>query len=145
MQDQYYTFNMFDAQAWVARDFMMGSYKIPSKPERRLDINKWLIENEKLKSCHNNVDFQTEYIKDLLSLSNYPDFNVDKVAEMFKEWLQDKDDNILTYRDKNFRSVVTGSMAETHHTEWMNELDDSKERYLFKHESEEITEKEEHL
>ncbi len=49
---------------------------------------------------------------------------------MFKEWLQDKEDNILTYRDKNFRSVVTGTKAEEHHTNWMDELDDSKKRYL---------------
>ena len=33
MQDQFYTFNMFDAQAWWARDVMMGRIKLP--PERR--------------------------------------------------------------------------------------------------------------
>lgn len=31
MQDQYYTFNMFDAQAWLARDYMMGTYVVPGK------------------------------------------------------------------------------------------------------------------
>ena len=50
---------------------------------------------------------------------------------MFKEWLQDKEDNILTYRDKTYQSVVTGTMAAQHHTDWMDELDDSKERYLY--------------
>lgn len=38
MQDQYYTFNMFDAQAWVARDYMMDNFTMPSKRERRVDI-----------------------------------------------------------------------------------------------------------
>lgn len=130
MQDQYYTFNMFDAQAWVARDYMMGRLKLPSEAERRIDMDKWLKKNGKLKTGFDDVDFQSAYIKDLLSLSDYPEFNVDKVGEMFKEWLRDKEECILTYRDKTFQSVVTGTMAAEHHTEWMDELDDSKERYL---------------
>lgn len=30
MQDQFYTFNMFDAQAWLSRDYIMGKFKLPS-------------------------------------------------------------------------------------------------------------------
>lgn len=131
MQDQYYTFNMFDAQAWVARDYMMGKLILPSKEERRADMDQWLAKNDQLESSFDHVDFQTAYIQDLLRMSDYPDFNVDKVAGMFKEWLKDKDEDILTYRDKTFQSVVTGTKAEKHHTEWMDELDDSKERYLY--------------
>lgn len=138
MQDQYYTFNMFDTQAWLARDYMMEKFELPSEPERRVDINKWLERNSQLQTSFDNVDFQTDYIKDLLSLSDYPPFNLDKVAAMLKEWLQDKDENILTYRDKTYRSVVTGTMAEEHHTDWMEELDDSKERYLYGAEEEEL-------
>lgn len=137
MQDQYYTFNMFDAQAWVARDFMMKTLEIPNETERRLDIDKWLQRNNTLENSSHNIDFQSDYIKDLLSLSDYPHFNVDKVAEMFKEWLQDKEENVLTYRDKTYQSVVTGTIAAQHHTEWMDELDDSKERYLYEAEEEE--------
>ena len=33
MQDQYYTFNMFDVQAWYARDVIMGRIQLPSKDE----------------------------------------------------------------------------------------------------------------
>ncbi|TGV74147.1 NAD(P)/FAD-dependent oxidoreductase, partial [Mesorhizobium sp. M00.F.Ca.ET.158.01.1.1] len=29
MQDQFYTFNMFDAQAWFARDVIIGRIKLP--------------------------------------------------------------------------------------------------------------------
>ena len=31
MQDQFYTFNMFDAQAWYARDVIMGRIKLPAR------------------------------------------------------------------------------------------------------------------
>ena len=57
---------------------------------------------------------------------------------MFKEWLKDKEECILTYRDKTYKSVVTGTKAAVHHTEWMDELNDTKERYLY-----EVTDEEE--
>lgn len=61
---------------------------------------------------------------------DYPEFNLDKVAEMFKSWLQDKETNILNYRDKVYTSVMDGTKAAPHHTPWMKEMDDSLERYL---------------
>ncbi|HLR35883.1 MAG TPA: hypothetical protein VK071_11235 [Tissierellales bacterium] len=130
MQDQYYTFNMFDTQAWLARDYMMDKFEMPSKEERRKDIDQWLSEYDKVEDANGDVDFQAAYIKDLISYTDYPDFNIDKVGDMFKEWLKDKEDNILTYRDKTFKSVITGTEAIEHHTDWMDELDDSKKRYL---------------
>ncbi|MDN6280707.1 MAG: NAD(P)/FAD-dependent oxidoreductase [Psychroflexus sp.] len=140
MQDQYYTFNMFDTQAWVSRDFIMGDYQMPSKEERRKDIDQWLARYDQVEDGLGDVDFQSAYIKDLIRLSDYPEFNVDKVGAMFKEWLKDKEENILTYRDKTYKSVVTGTQAVEHHTEWMDELDDSKERYLkFNERVEELT------
>ena len=33
MQDQFHTFNMFDCQAWFARDVIMGKIKMPSADE----------------------------------------------------------------------------------------------------------------
>lgn len=134
MQDQYYTFNMFDAQAWLARDYMMGKFEMPSKKERREDIDNWLAKYIEVKDANGDVDFQASYIKDLISYTDYPNFNVDDVAVMFKQWLKDKEDCILTYRDKNFKSVITGTKAEEHHTDWMDELDDSKKRYLMNEE-----------
>ncbi|WHT37873.1 hypothetical protein QNH98_12075 [Myroides sp. mNGS23_01] len=130
MQDQYYTFNMFDAQAWFARDYMLGRITLPSKEERQADINKWLKAEELTQTSNEQVDLQTAYIKDLISLTDYPTFNIDKVGEMFKRYLDSKEIDILTYRDQVYTSVMTGVTAEEHHTIWMKELDDSLERYL---------------
>ena len=69
-------------------------------------------------------------MKELISSTDYPEFNLDKVAKLFKQWLKDKDENILEYRDKTYTSVITGTKAETHHTSWIDEMDDSFERYL---------------
>ena len=38
MQDQFHTFNMFDCQAWFARDVIMGKIKIPNDSEIEKDI-----------------------------------------------------------------------------------------------------------
>ncbi|MGL4582633.1 MAG: NAD(P)/FAD-dependent oxidoreductase, partial [Flavobacterium sp.] len=130
MQDQYYTFNMFDTQAWFARDYMLGRITLPTKEERGKDIAKWVDLEKASKSGEEHVDFQTAYIKELMNLTDYPSFDIDKVAEMFKSWLIDKETNILNYRDKVYTSVMTQVSAEQHHTPWMKELDDSLERYL---------------
>ncbi|MGQ8868231.1 NAD(P)-binding domain-containing protein [Myroides sp. TSA_177.3] len=130
MQDQYYTFNMFDAQAWFARDYMLGRIALPTKEERQADIDKWLKGEELTMTSNEQVDFQTAYIKDLINLTDYPTFNIDKVGEMFKRYLDSKEIDILTYRDQVYTSVMTGVTAEEHHTVWMKELDDSLERYL---------------
>ncbi|NKI25473.1 NAD(P)/FAD-dependent oxidoreductase [Arenibacter sp. 6A1] len=130
MQDQYYTFNMFDAQAWVARDIMLGKLEVPEKDERLADMEKWLQKSHSNKTHDDEIDFQTEYVKELIGMTDYPEFDLDTVASLFKKWLEDKEDDILRYRDKTFKSVMTGTMAENHHTEWLDEMDDSFERYF---------------
>ncbi|SHJ38574.1 trimethylamine monooxygenase [Arenibacter nanhaiticus] len=130
MQDQYYTFNMFDAQAWVARDIMLGKLKVPEKDERLADMEKWLQKSHSNKTHDDEIDFQTDYVKELIGMTDYPEFDLDTVASLFKKWLKDKEDDILRYRDKTFKSVMTGTMAENHHTEWLDEMDDSFERYF---------------
>lgn len=132
MQDQYYTFNMFDAQAWFARDVIMGKIAVPNQDERSHNIEHWLEKSAANVTHNDEVDFQTEYVKELISITDYPEFDLDAVATLFKQWLKDKEENILEYRDKTYKSVMTGTQAEPHHTSWMNEMDDSFERFLAK-------------
>ena len=130
MQDQYYTFNMFDAQAWFARDIMQGKIKLPNEEQRNDDIKLWMERSAANKNHDDEVDFQTDCVKDLIAATNYPSFDLDAVAVLFKQWLKDKDENILEYRDKTYTSVITGTKAEKHHTVWLDEMDDTFERFL---------------
>lgn len=130
MQDQYYTFNMFDAQAWFARDLMLGKAPLPDYDERVASTNRWLAREEASKTPNEHVDFQTAYVRDLVDRTDYPDFDLEKVGDMFKSWLRDKEEDLLRYRDKNYTSVITHTQAPKHHTPWMEEMDDSIERYL---------------
>lgn len=130
MQDQYYTFNMFDAQAWYARDVILGRMTLPEPGERQADIDNWVALEEKLEDPYQAIDFQTEYVRDLLAPTDYPHLNVDEVARLFKEWEHHKEEGILTYRDRSYPSTLTGTMAPAHHTPWMQAMDDSLEAFL---------------
>src|SRR5690554_4839771 len=101
MQDQYYTFNMFDAQAWLARDVIMGRTALPSREEMLADSQAWFARENACASADDEIDFQAAYVRDLVDRSDYPDFAIEEMAEMFKQWQRDKREDILGYRDKS--------------------------------------------
>ncbi len=130
MQDQYYTFNMFDAQAWYARDVVLGRLALPSADERRADMSGWSAREEAVTNPYEGIDFQTEYVRDLLAATDYPRLDVDRVAQLFKDWEHHKGESILGYRDHSYPSVLTGTVAPKHHTRWMEAMDDSLAAFL---------------
>ncbi len=130
MQDQYYTFNMFDAQAWYARDVMLGRIALPDAAAMDTDIASWVAREEALEDPFQAIDFQTDYVRELVAATDYPKLDVDHIAALFKEWEHHKVEGILTYRNRSYPSVLTGTMAPAHHTPWMQALDDSLEAFL---------------
>lgn len=129
-QDQWFTFNMFDAQAWYVRDLILGRAPLPSADERAESIEQWTQRFKAIASEAEEIQFQADYIRDLIEQTDYPMFDLDSVVEIFQAWVNDKVENVLTYRDKQHRSVMTGTLAAAHHTPWLRELDDSLQRYL---------------
>nr|WP_254426073.1 hypothetical protein [Dietzia sp. oral taxon 368] len=93
-------------------------------------MRAWRDRFQKLDGDADEVRFQADYIRDLIDATDYPEFDLDEVVRIFLAWKDDKAANILTYRDKPHRSVMTGTMAAEHHTPWLRELDDSMVRYL---------------
>ncbi len=132
MQDQFHTFNMFDCQAWYARDVVMGKINMPDSKEIENDINKWVAMEEKLENPDQMIDFQTEYTKELHEMSDYPKIDFELIRKHFKEWEHHKVEDISTYRDKSFSSPVTGSVAPAHHTPWAKAMDDTLKTFLNK-------------
>ena len=130
MQDQYYTFSMFDAQAWFARDVVLGRIALPSKAEMEKDSAAWRAREEKLTNPFEDIDFQTDYTRELCELTDYPDFDLEMAAKHFKVWEHHKEESIVGYRDKAFESPCTGTMAPLHHTPWIEALDDSMKTFL---------------
>jgi trimethylamine monooxygenase len=130
MQDQYYTFNMFDAQAWFARDVMLGKVNLPTLEEMQADSQAYREKEESTTSAAEDIDFQCGYIRDLLGHTDYPDFKPEIMAEQFKEWKHHKEEDVLTYRHHSFRSAITGTMAPPLKTPWMQQTDDSLAAFL---------------
>ena len=129
-QDQWFTFNMFDAQAWFVRDLILGRTELPDAAARAESINAWTARHDAITDDPEAVQFQADYIRDLIEATDYPMFDLDEVVRIFLAWKKDKKTNILTYRDQVYPSVMTGTMSTVHHTPWLEELDDSRERYL---------------
>ena len=130
MQDQYYTFNMFDAQAWYARDVMMGRIELPSAREMATHSAIWEKREKTLETAYEEIDFQGDYTQELVDHTDYPDFNIPEVNRMFKEWKHHKKEDMMGYRNRGFPSTLTNTMAPVHHTPWIEALDDSMATYL---------------
>ena len=85
---------------------------------------------ESLEDPYQMIDFQTDYCVDLVKDTDYPKIDFELIKKHFYDWEHDKEDNILTYRDKSFSSPVTGSVGPSHHTTWLEAMDDTMKTYL---------------
>jgi len=131
MQDQFYTFNMFDAQAWYARDVILGKIDLPgSKAEMTKDSMAWRAREEKLAGPEDQIVFQGDYVQELIDATDYPSFDIDGVNKTFFEWEHHKEEDIMGFRNNAYRSLMTGNMSPKHHTPWIDAMDDSLESYL---------------
>ncbi|MCY4396409.1 MAG: NAD(P)/FAD-dependent oxidoreductase [Rhodospirillaceae bacterium] len=130
MQDQWYTFNMFDGQAWYVRDVIMGRIQVPDREVREADVAEREAREDALEDDYSAIRYQGDYVKELIAETDYPSFDVNGATEAFFQWKKHKKQNIMTFRDNRYRSVMTGSMAPVHHTPWVEAMDDSMESYL---------------
>ena len=131
MQDQWFTFNMFDAQAWWVRDVILGRIALPAdKAALVKDVADRVAGEDAGQDAHDAIQYQGDYVKELIAETDYPAFDVDAACKAFYAWKDHKKVNIMTFRDNAYRSVITGTMAPLHHTAWKDALEDSMESYL---------------
>ncbi|SDI71353.1 NAD(P)-binding domain-containing protein [Pseudomonas panipatensis] len=130
MQDQWYSFNMFDAQAWYARDVILGRIGLPDKASMHAENQAWREREEQLQTAQEMFEYQGAYIQQLVDATDYPSFDIAGVNRTFLQWKDDKREDIMGYRNKSYRSLMTGSQSPQHHTPWLEALDDSMEAYL---------------
>ena len=130
MQDQWFTFNMFDAQAWWVRDAIMGRIAIPDMAAREADVAARQAAEAALEDDYACIDYQGAYTQELIDETDYPSFDIKAANQAFYEWKKHKKKNIMTFRDHGYVSPMTGTKAPPHHTEWKEAMDDSLEDYL---------------
>ena len=83
MQDQWYTFNMFDAQAWGARDVMLGRIAVPGRDEMQADIDARMAAEAELADDYACIDYQGAYTEELMNETDYPNFDIKKSNDAF--------------------------------------------------------------
>lgn len=131
MQDQWFTFNMFDAQAWYVRDVILGRIQVPeSEEERRADVAAREAAEDACADSYEAIAYQGAYVQELIDMTDYPSFDIKGANEAFFEWKHHKKEDIMGFRNHAYRSVMTGTMAPVHHTPWKDALEDSLESYL---------------
>ena len=130
MQDQWFTFNMFDAQAWYTRDVIMGRIALPDREAMEKDVIDRVAAEDAGEDDYAAIKYQGDYVKELIADTDYPSFDLDGACEAFYQWKKHKKKDIMTFRDNSYKSVITGTMAPAHHTVWKDALDDSLECYL---------------
>ena len=131
MQDQWYTFNMFDAQAWYVRDIILGEIKLPDQETMNADPKNREKLEDALEDDYACIRYQGDYVIELMKETDYPDFDIESANQAFFLWKKHKKKNIMKFRDNGgYISPITGDMARVHHTQWKDELDDSLEGYL---------------
>ena len=130
MQDQWYTFNMFDAQAWWVRDQIMGKITLPSQAEMEDDVRRREAEEDALEDDYGCIAYQGDYIRELIAETDYPSFDIETANQAFYEWKKHKKEDIMTFRNNGYVSPMSKKKAPPHHTPWKDALDDSLEAYL---------------
>ena len=105
MQDQFYTFSMFDAQAWYARDVILGRIKLPSKAEMAEDIEKWVKREEALEGPVRGDRLPGRIHRAICcAATDYPNFDVDMRSTSSRSGSTTRQDSIVSYRDHAFKS-----------------------------------------
>jgi trimethylamine monooxygenase len=130
MQDQWYTFNMFDAQAWWVRDVIMDRIALPSRDAMEADVTDRIAREDAIEDDYGCIDYQGAYVQELIDETDYPSFDIPASNAAFYAWKKHKKANIMTFRDNGYVSPMTGTQAPEHHTKWKDALDDSMAAYL---------------
>ena len=122
---------MFDISGlWVLKH-LMGDLQLPDKSTMAKVQEDWVKRNKAVTDWHEIVDFQADYVMDLVRDCGEDDFpyNID-VRDMLHEHIDRRDEDIVTYRDYSYTSKYTGTRATIPRTSFMMNKDDSLENFL---------------
>lgn len=127
MQNQYFTLPLFEAQAFVVRDVILGRLSLPSNQIMQADDSTWSNREREVtkaaSSCTAEIDFQADYITSLMKLTDCPKFNIEGIKNAFFAWTLSG--SSMRCRDRSFRSLALGTMTASPRTTWKETLDDS--------------------
>lgn len=130
MQKQSFTFNMFDVQSMYVLDIIAGRIALPNKLRMHEDLRLWKLREEAISNKIDYIELQKEYIENLLGQVEHPTLDIRGSAEIAKQAMRKKNDDIRNFRYGRYKSLVTGRLAAAAHAPWVAAKDDSLESYL---------------
>ena len=82
---------MFDVVGLWLIKHILGDIRLPDQETMDQDWRRWVARNQKLANCHEQIDFQTDFVTDLAKDcgEDFP-YNLD-VAEIFRAWAHHKE------------------------------------------------------
>lgn len=132
MQNQFYSFPMFQAQSWLIRDLILGTKQMPSKQELEKDLAEWRNRQATaVKTPVDGIQLQGDYVSFVSSMTDHAKFEyrTDSVKEIFLSWIGDKMENIMTFRDKTHVNLYTRNHCPGVKKEWLENSDDSLDSF----------------
>jgi trimethylamine monooxygenase len=76
MQDQWFTFNIFDAQAWWARGVIMGRIALPDPAAMQADVANRIAREDTIEGDYGRIWYQGGYVKEPIDKMDYPSFTL---------------------------------------------------------------------
>ena len=102
---------MFDICGLWLMKHLMGDIQLPDKISMTQDGKDWVKRNQEVTNLHQVVDFQTEYVMDLVKDCG-EDFPYDiNMSDILHEHVKCRDEDISTFRDYSYTSKYTGTKA----------------------------------
>ncbi len=72
------------------------------------------------KTGQDYMDSGLRYAKDIIKMTGYPDFDIDKFSPIYTANEEDRAENFLTYRDRRiFQSIHTGQWSCIANKTWL--------------------------
>lgn len=81
---------MFDVQAYVCRDYMLGKYKLPDLKAQEAWIEDAQKREKELKGPKEAIVYQGNYVTELMKETDHTFFDTDKMNQVFFEWKHHK-------------------------------------------------------
>ena len=90
-----------------------------------------MFRERKCTGVNDIIDLQNDYILELHKDTGHEFQNFYEYRNLLKKWIVDKfEKNLYTFRDQNFKSVVSGVESTVNKTPFMDNFDDTMEGIL---------------
>jgi trimethylamine monooxygenase len=75
--------------------------------------------------CGDDVMYSgINYVKQVIQMTGYPNYDIDKLVPMYNQSLKDREENFITYRDVGtFKSIHTAQESCLGNKKWLEMMD----------------------